>query len=240
MTHGENLRIAVVSSFEIAREGLIGLLHDQGFEANAVAALPAGQAALFPVDDRLVVLFDSSIEPDILASCRELRSRSCEIRIVVLCPGCTPDELQDAFAAGADAVLDKSITPRALGLMLRLVESGEKVMPSPLVGRICEMMQSGRTRDTLIRHANLSQAEADVLSCLVEGVSNKSIARRIGRDEQAVKDLVRTILRKLKLLNRTQAAIWALEAGLVRTRDGPAIRERRARFPGTAAAILSS
>lgn len=239
MSEGEHLRITIVSGFEIAREGLVGLLHDQGFEANATAALSPDQMAAFSVRGSSVVLFDSPVDTDIIATCRELRSLSCELRIVILCPRCTPSELQAAFAAGVDAVLDRSISPRALQMMLRLVESGEKLMPSPLVGNICRMMQSDRTKATLIQRASLSETEAEVLNYLVDGVSNRMIAHRTAKDEQVVKDLVRTILRKLKVLNRTQAAIWALEAGFLLNRAGSRQRDHREDFIDTTAVSRS-
>src|SRR3546814_319715 len=62
--------------------------------------------------------------------------------------------------------------------------------------------------------ATLTNRQRDILRCLAEGQSNKDIARRLGTSEATVKVQVRSLLRRIGVENRTQAAIWAIDAGL--------------------------
>ncbi len=66
----------------------------------------------------------------------------------------------------------------------------------------------------------LSPRERQVLNCLVEGMSNKMIARKLGVTETTVKLHVKNILRKINVRNRTQAAIWAIENRLIGSPEG--------------------
>lgn len=63
------------------------------------------------------------------------------------------------------------------------------------------------------QHCRLSERESDIIRCLVHGKTNKLIARHLGITESTVKVHLKTILRKLRVSNRTQAALWAVQHG---------------------------
>ena len=92
---------------------------------------------------------------------------------------------------------------------MNLIMLGEKVFPTSMATLL---LTKNKT------HANgntpLSSRETEVIRCLEQGRSNKSIARHLDITEATVKVHLKTILRKLGLKNRTQAAIWAMKNGI--------------------------
>jgi len=127
------------------------------------------------------------------------------------------DTMVRCFDLGAHGYIIKSIKSEPLSTALKLVSLGEKVLPSALVealvghekGPVSFVDNSHDVKD-----ANLSSRERDVLCCLMEGYSNKVIARKLEVCEATVKVHVKAILRKLDVQNRTQAAIWAKSRGV--------------------------
>ncbi|HYC05068.1 MAG TPA: response regulator transcription factor [Azospirillaceae bacterium] len=119
--------------------------------------------------------------------------------------------LRAALEAGASGYVTKDRTPQALAQALRLVMMGEKVFPSDLAqllvqGAATEMGPSAG-------HKGLSTRESQILRGLVQGHSNKMIALNLNITEATVKVHLKSLLRKIRASNRTQAAIWALHNG---------------------------
>lgn len=164
-----------------------------------------------PSEEQILLVVADADEAGI-ALCAELRQALPAARIALFAETCAVAELQQAFAAGLDAVLLKSTNVGVLKIMLRLVARGEKLVPSPLIGPLAELIQSAPGRHVVERYANLTARERQILGCLVDGDSNKGIARRLNVSEGTVKVHVKGILSKLDILNRTQAAIWGLSA----------------------------
>ena len=129
-----------------------------------------------------------------------------------------------AFRAGASGYLVKVTTSDALIKSLELVMLGETIMPGEIVPSIldhgyeaippeCSGNQNSLTEPGSDHVPHLSGQEKRVLRFLVEGYSNKVIARRIDIAEATVKVHIKAILRKVRVQNRTQAAVWAMNRG---------------------------
>jgi two-component system nitrate/nitrite response regulator NarL len=115
--------------------------------------------------------------------------------------------------AGLDGYLLSDLSPAALVQSLQLVLLGEKVFPTSLAA----LLVSGLTDNVVTMPGGgrgLSEREGQILRFLVHGESNKMIANHLGITEATVKVHLKTVLRKIGALNRTQAAIWALNNGL--------------------------
>jgi len=138
-----------------------------------------------------------------------LRAAFPAARIVVLVDQVTIDGLRDAMAAGIDGFLVKNVSPEALVQSLQLIMLGEKVFPTNLASLLAEMTPP--TPQGTIR--GISPREQDILRSLVFGASNKAIANKLGITEATVKVHLKTLLRKIDVNNRTQAAIWAMNNG---------------------------
>jgi two-component system nitrate/nitrite response regulator NarL len=142
-----------------------------------------------------------------------------------------------AFQAGSNAYFRKDIARHALIKGLELVMLGETILPPSLLSCIPNAEQneqrSSAAVDPKVPAQNpvqiegndlprLSSREIAILRCIVEGASNKVIARRFDITEGTVKVHVKAILRKIRAGNRTQAAIWAMNhASLIWPEDSP-------------------
>jgi two-component system nitrate/nitrite response regulator NarL len=156
-----------------------------------------------------------------------LKAHFSNAKIVILADRFDFDAVVSCFRAGAEGYIVNAMKSQPLMTALRLVSLGEKVMPSDLVEEL-EHRQFSTSSPVLpqneIVNANLSPRERDVLCGLMAGYPNKSIARQLDVCEATVKVHVKAILRKLKVSNRTQAAIWASHNGIADSQDGQAPR----------------
>lgn len=119
------------------------------------------------------------------------------------------------FATGSiDGYLVKELSCDRLAGALRLTALGEKVLPSQIAASLGRAPAISRCWDGATNGSNLTTREVDILRCLVEGEANKVISRRLSIADATVKVHIKAILRKLRVRNRTQAAIWAVGRGL--------------------------
>ena len=145
-------------------------------------------------------------------------------RIAIVANHCRPAELALAFRAGASGYFVNVNSCDAFIKSIQLVAMGETVFPPAFLSFALDTKSDHghkpdeneraifvTTKDTIA--PQLSPREKSILRCLVEGDSNKGIARKIDIAEATVKVHVKAILRKIRVQNRTQAAIWAMNHG---------------------------
>lgn len=207
--------ITILSKNEILREGLRRILEDRGFQIVQAVSL------LSEVDGDLlhdgIFLIDGNLLETELVTCKCLRDRFPHTRIVLMMDNYSIQDVTGAFVSGAvDGYLVKEISCEPLAGALRLVAMGEKVLPSQVADSLCNSLSMMASRGWSARctGANLSNREVEILRCLLDGDSNKLISRRLSIADATVKVHIKAILRKLRVKNRTQAAIWAVERGL--------------------------
>lgn len=213
----ENIQISILGRNEIVREGLRRILTEQSFNVQSVVPDPDElKHENTNSDDRCLFIVDSASDTDGLDACRKLRERFPDGRVVLMADDYKLDTIARAFDAGAHGYLVKAISCEPLAGALELVALGEKVVPTQIVESLAHLRwrpQSGDWESSKAA-ANLSDREIEILQCLVHGEANKIIARRLDITEATVKVHIKAILRKLHVLNRTQAAIWAVLRGL--------------------------
>jgi DNA-binding NarL/FixJ family response regulator len=156
-------------------------------------------------------------------------------RVAVLADHYPLPNMVSAFAAGANLYFANSVSCDALVKALELVMLGETILPPQLFALIGS---NGQEREGMLPisqrvHGDASQGtriddtprlsarEKSILRCMVDGDSNKAIARKIDITEATVKVHVKAILRKIRVHNRTQAAIWAMNNGVSLWPDNP-------------------
>jgi len=199
-------------------------LHPEGLTSGVLKLDPdlTGAPLLFVLD---VNLYESSLANVMDA----LRQQYPHARIVVLSDSFDLDEMKSAFQSGADGYCLATTRCEALIKYLDLVMLGEVVFPSAaflaaIAGSAGEMKSCKEapaitlpspqvpsaldTLDSPIR--TLSSREAEILHCLMQGAPNKVIARKLDVAEATVKVHIKAILRKIRVANRTQAAMWAV------------------------------
>ena len=198
-------RTILIEPNRLFRQGLKHLLAGTRFEVE-VEFSTMEQAVDGAVASGLVIIGEVSKEPGDL---HRLRDAYPDARIVVLASDLTVDVLRDAMNSGADGFLMKDVSPEALIQSLQLIMLGEKVFPTNLASMLLDM--NAVSPQHSIR--GLSPREQEILQALVTGASNKMIAIRLGITEATVKVHFKTLLRKIDVNNRTQAAIWAMNNG---------------------------
>jgi two-component system nitrate/nitrite response regulator NarL len=212
------LSAVVVGKNSLAREGLRRILAEENFSVQA--SVESGTSFLLAnADDESPNLFilDNSTTDHLESELEALNTSFPKSRKVVLSDQFDLDEVVEAFKFGVDGYIVKEISCEALMKSLRLVAMGEKVMPSQLAQHLSGMEersqapQLSRTPDV---SRILSDREITTLRYLLVGHANKVIARRLEISEATVKVYVKAILRKLRVSNRTQAAIWAFNNGV--------------------------
>jgi two-component system, NarL family, nitrate/nitrite response regulator NarL len=201
-------RTILIETNRLFRQGLKHLLAGTRFEVstefNTVElALAAGESAGTPD----LVISGQPVKDE--AELRTLREVFPTARIVVLADDLSVDVLRVAMGGGADGFLIKTVSPEALIQSLQLVVIGEKVFPTNLAAMLLDMTASGPLNSV----RGVSPREQQILQLLVTGASNKMIAIRLGITEATVKVHLKTLLRKIDVNNRTQAAIWAMNNG---------------------------
>ncbi|MBP7336626.1 response regulator transcription factor [Niveispirillum sp.] len=206
--------VILIDANKLFREGLSRLLLDVPFRVAAEYA-SVEEAMTNPSVEADLVLVDPGEEAGALSKIAALRQQRPTAPLVILTGGLDARRLTQALEAGVAGYLMKDMSADALAQSLRLVMMGEKVFPTHLA----ELLVSGQvqphaaTEITALRKG-LSQRETQILRCLIDGDSNKIIASGLGITEATVKVHLKSLLRKINAVNRTQAAIWAMNNGI--------------------------
>jgi two-component system, NarL family, response regulator LiaR len=210
----EPIRVLVVDDHEVVRGGLRAFLELQdGIEVAGEAA--DGEQAIEAVA-RIrpdVVLMDLVMpRTDGIEALRVLRERSPDTRVIVLTSFLDDDKLLPALRSGAAGYLLKNAQPNEIARAVRAAYAGEAVLDPVVAARLVEALEAGGADEPLDR---LTPREREVLVLIGRGFPNKRIAQELRVSEKTVKTHVGHVLGKLGVVDRTQAAILAVRAGLV-------------------------
>jgi len=201
-------RTILIETNRLFRDGLKHLLNGTRFEVGAeFNTVDLARASAETAETPDLVISGQAVTDE--ADLRALREVFPTAKIVVLADGLSVEALRAAMGGGADGFLSKSVSPEALIQSLQLVMLGEKVFPTNLASMLLDM--NAISPQNSIR--GLSPREQEILQALVTGASNKVIAYKLGITEATVKVHLKTLLRKIDVNNRTQAAIWAMNNG---------------------------
>lgn len=169
-------------------------------------------------EKRIIYLLKNS--PDLCfvkRDIRTIREADPNASIAILAEKLEPDQLVDVFTSGGDGLLLEDISAEALNRSLMLIEIGEKVFPSKLAAMLSGDKAIPRPLRSQTNVSSLSRREIEIVRSLTAGLSNKEIANSLNLAVATVKVHVKSLLKKLGLKNRTQAAIWGLYAGISET-----------------------
>ena len=207
------MHVSILGKSEIIREGLRRILIDEGFVVEAAEARCTDFGQL--TSD--VIIVDAHGIDDGIESCLTLHDRYPNSRIVLMMDQYHIEDVARAFATGAvDGYLVKAISCAPLAGTLRLIGMGQKVLPSEVAESLTHSIPQSlwNGQDNGLSGTPLSDRETEILQCLLDGDPNKLISRRLGIADATVKVHIKAILRKLRVQNRTQAAIWAAKRGM--------------------------
>lgn len=221
------ISVLIVDDHPLFREGLQQAL-DFEDDIEVVGQAADGQQALQAINklQPLVVLLDINL-PSIngLQVARQIKSERNSTAIVFLTAYHDSQQVLHAMRAGASAYCPKDIEPDDLIEIIRSVAhgyyivGGEAVSPQDAqawVNANVEAMNGAYIVDPNEHYIPLSPREVEILEFVTNGMSNKEIANRLGISQQTVKNHMTSILKKLNVQDRTQAAVTALRHGWVR------------------------
>ena len=217
---GGNMRsashISLVIQNQIMREGLRRLMSDDCGQVESCGR-PDDLSRIVPQGEDIILISDLFVPHGEYHALDTLKERRPDAKIVVMGSSSDPQRISAIFKAGAAGYVSGDSAFRALRSQLDLVALGEKVYPAALIDHVSRAPAPKPSHDPW---PDLTTRERSVLDGLIDGLPNKSIARRLEVSEATVKLALKTLFRKMQARNRTHAAVLAREHGWnVRDRD---------------------
>ncbi|HEX5770041.1 MAG TPA: response regulator transcription factor [Nocardioidaceae bacterium] len=203
------IRVFLLDDHEVVRRGLHDLLESEGdievvgesgSVREAIARIPALRPDVAVLDGRLPD--GSGIDV-----CREVRSIDPNIKALILTSYDDDEALFAAILAGAAGYVLKQIAGNDLIEGVRRVAAGQSLLDPALTARVLERVRKGPEVNEEL--AALTEQERKILALIAEGLTNRQIGERLFLAEKTVKNYVSSILAKLGLERRTQAAVLA-------------------------------
>jgi DNA-binding NarL/FixJ family response regulator len=203
------IRIVVVDDHPLLREGVArSLAQSEEFTVVGEGASAADAVRLAAELHPDLILLDLSMPGGGLTAAREIAAAFPQVTIVVLTASEADDDILEALKAGAKGYVLKGVTSAALIEILTGAARGESYVSPALAARLLTEMRARRdvesAPDPLLR---LTKREEEILRLVSDGLSNKEIGLRLDLQEKTVKHHMTSILGKLQVRNRTEAAI---------------------------------
>jgi len=207
---GKKIRVMLVDDHEVVRQGLRALIESDGTmtivgEADGVQAA-VERAGLTRPD---VVVMDVRLaDGSGIEATREIRAQHPEIRVIMLTSFADDDALFASIMAGAAGYVLKQVKSNDLVRSIRAVAEGQSLVDPSMTGAVLDRLRKGRDLLKDEKLARLSPQEERILSLVADGKTNKEIGETIKLAEKTVKNYVSTILSKLEVARRAEAAAY--------------------------------
>jgi NarL family two-component system response regulator LiaR len=215
------IKVLLVDDHKIVRQGVRAYLQTLA-DITVIAEADSGAAAVAALAQHQpdVVLMDLEMpgELDGIAATRQIRKMRAETQVIVVTSHHQDEYIFPAIRAGAISYLLKDVEPDELADAIRKAAQGEAVLDSRVASRIIKELQ-GIRKDDVNPFTELSEREFDVLRLIAAGKSNAEIAEVLVIGESTVKTHIGNILKKLHLDDRTQAAVYAWQQGIVHRKE---------------------
>jgi two-component system, NarL family, response regulator DevR len=203
------IRVYLLDDHEVVRRGLCELLQrdgdievvgESGSAVEAAARIPALRPDVAVLDGRLPD--GSGVEV-----CREIRSVDSSIAVLILTSYDDDDALFSAIMAGAAGYVLKQVRGTDLVDDVRRVAAGQSLLDPAVTQQVLERLRRGPAEDSAL--APLTDQEKRILELIGKGMTNRQIAEAVFLAEKTVKNYVSSLLAKLGMERRTQAAVFA-------------------------------
>jgi DNA-binding NarL/FixJ family response regulator len=204
------LRLLVVDDHEVVRRGLVAVLdRREGFQVVAEAGSVTESIEMAERFRPDLVIMDVRL-PDGsgIEACREIRAEHPEIRVVMLTSYPDEEAVLSAIVAGASGYLLKQVRARDLVSALEAVGRGESLLDPAVTEGVLQRIRRIATGPDNDELAQLTSQEQKILLLVADGKTNKEIATEVFLSDKTVKNYVSSILSKLNLQRRAQAAAF--------------------------------
>lgn len=219
----ENIQVAIVDDHPFFRQGILDVLNVES-DIDVIAESDDGAKALEMLSEVQpdVVLMDVNL-PHLngLQVTKQLKEQCPAVSVIILTAYDDEEQVYRAIRIGASAYFAKDVTPGQLLDTVRAVAKGyyviegQRMTPRQAEQWLLELYRRYGIKPEDATFSPLTNREMEVLEQIIEGMSNKEIAHRLGISHQTVKNHITSILSKMNLSDRTQAAIYALRHGWV-------------------------
>jgi DNA-binding NarL/FixJ family response regulator len=214
------LKLLVVDDHPALRSGLSTLLR-QMEAGTLVLEASDGATGLRLAQENLdlAAVFVDLMMPGMhgMTAIQEFIRQHPQLPVIVLSSSEDPHDVRQALRFGALGYLPKSASPETILSALRLVLSGNVYVPPLLLQNTSSAVEAGAANldSRAVGGFHLTDRQLVILKLLCQGLSNKEICRRLGLSEKTVKAHVSAIFKAMNVVNRTQAALAARQAGMV-------------------------
>lgn len=204
------ITVFLLDDHEVVRRGVrellaveddIEVVGEAGTAAEALSRIPATRPDVAVLDVRLPD--GSGVEV-----CREIRSRDESIKCLMLTSFSDDEALFDAIMAGASGYVLKAIRGDELLTAVRDVAAGRSLLDPVATARVLQRLREGNTPKGDDRLAGLTEQERKILDLIGEGMTNRAIGERLHLAEKTIKNYVSSLLSKLGMERRSQAAAY--------------------------------
>ena len=211
------MKIVLIDDHALFRQGLEGLLKRRGVEVLACSNAEEGLAVVQEHNPDAAMVDLRMPEVDGVRTLQLLRSHDSALPVLILTTSDDAADLKNCLQHEASGYLLKDMEPDELVVALRKAIAGELVVAPELASTLAGIIQNkndGDAGESVSVFSCLSPREMEILSHLTEGQSNKVIARHLGIADGTVKLHVKSILKKLGLHSRVEAAVMAANEGI--------------------------
>ena len=203
----DEVTVFLVDDHEVVRQGLRTLLEESGLTVVGEASTASEAVPRIVATRPKVAVLDVQLPDGTgIDVCREIRSRLPETSCLMLTSFDDDEALFAAIMAGASGYLLKQIRGLQLVEAVQRVARGELLLDPKVTTRVLERLRSGPKQDP--RLASLTDQERRILDLIAEGLTNRQIGTRLGLAEKTVKNYVSSLLAKIGMRSRTQAALY--------------------------------
>ena len=213
---GGPIRALVVDDHDLFRRGLRDLLEEQGI--RVIGEADSGEDALGLAAHARpdVVVMDLGLpRMNGIEATRRLIAAAPETRVLVLTMSTRAEDVMEALMAGACGYVAKDATIEDIAAGVRAAAAGQSWLSPGAAHHLLERLRGRNGDGNGVDKATLSEREVEILRLVAEGCDNDDIALRLVLSPRTVKNHVSSILSKLELDNRVQAAVYAVRQGIV-------------------------
>lgn len=212
----ERPTVIVVDDQELFRNGIVELLEERGIRVLADAGLAAAAIRVAAQLHPDVVLMDLNM-PGMsgVEATQRLTAEAPQVQVLVLTVAADERNVMNALLAGACGYVLKETPIEQIVEAIRAAARGESTISPRVAGRLIRRLREPSDSEPDLAGAGLTPREHEVLELLARGVGNPEIAQALYLSEHTVKNYVSSILAKLQVENRIQAAVRAVRTGLV-------------------------